>query len=206
MFVARSDGPGDSAGCEHGVFGGYSAGDRGRRPDRHRDQVGRNPLSLMPCQGTDGKVVKRALADVDVDLGGGLHARRAELQAAGQALRQTGRSTAWERGSIAGIDLGDGALTIDGIVAKATVSRTAAGKLTRSTEGTSLGRITVDGQVITPPELPAIDLPAGIAKIEPNVVERKRHGLKVVALRITLLDGAGAVIDLGVAKTMIRPR
>ncbi len=30
-------------------------------------------------------------------------------------------------------------------------------------------------------------------------------GLSVVALRITLLDGTGAVIDLGTAKTTIRP-
>jgi hypothetical protein len=42
-----------------------------------------------------------------------------------------------------------------------------------------------------------------VAKLERKVVTRSKTGLKVVALRVTLLDGSGAVVDLGEAKLNI---
>ena len=44
----------------------------------------------------------------------------------------------------------------------------------------------------------------GVAKLERHVVTRTATGIKVVALRITLLDGSGAVINLGEAQLQIR--
>jgi hypothetical protein len=43
----------------------------------------------------------------------------------------------------------------------------------------------------------------GVATLQRNVVHRTTIGISVVALRITLLDGSGAVVDLGVARTRV---
>ena len=54
------------------------------------------------------------------------------------------------------------------------------------------------------PDTGVIEIP-GVAKLEPSVVTKKvTDGLKVTALRITLLDGSGAVIDLGNARFQVR--
>jgi hypothetical protein len=45
----------------------------------------------------------------------------------------------------------------------------------------------------------------GIAKLERAVVKRGHSGLSVIGLRITLLDGSGAVINLAEANLRIRP-
>jgi hypothetical protein len=197
LIVARSKAIAVS-GVEHGRFGGYSAG-------TEADVLGgvltsgRNPLTLMPCQGTAGKVTKRR--DADVDLGGGL---RADVVASSQwAKRFDERSEAWERGSVAGVDLGDGALVIDAVVGKATVARRDGGGLERSAAGTKIGSITVNGEPQDFPLDQTLTIP-GVAELQPKVVQKLAGGLKVVALRVTLLDSSGAVIDLGVAKTTIR--
>jgi len=152
--------------------------------------------------------------DAEVERGGQAeqgHARRGgQLVVDGVTSSQwgkrfPGRSVAWERGSVAGVNLGGGQLVIDAIVGKAKVIRKSKGGLVTSTAGTTVGSITVNGE---PQELPIdqpIEIP-GLAKIEPKVVTKVAGGIKVVALRITLLDGTGAVIDLGVAKASIRTR
>jgi hypothetical protein len=197
VLVARSKAQALS-GVKHGRFGGYSAGTEASVLGGVLTS-GRNPLTLMPCQGTDGKVIGKDNADVD--LGGQLHAEAVSSKA--WSKRFADRSKAWERGSVAGLELGGGQLQVEAVVGKATVTRMAKGKLIRSTEGTRIGAITVNGE---PQELPidqVLEIP-GLAKLEPKVVEEMKNGLKVIALRITLLDGSGAVLDLGVAKTMIR--
>lgn len=197
VFVARSKAQALS-GVKWGRFGGYSAGTEASVLGGVLVS-GRNPLSLMPCQGTQGKVLGQD--DVDVDLGGGLHVEGVSSKQ--WSKRFADRSEAWERGSIAGLSLGDGQLEIEAVVGKASVTRMAGGRLIRSTQGTRIGAITVDGE---PRELPAdqvTEIP-GVAKLEPQVVEQLPSGLKVVALRVTLLDGSGAVLDLGIAKTTIR--
>ena len=120
-----------------------------------------------------------------------------------RGTRFAGRSVAWERGSVAQLNLGDGQLVVDAVVGKAKAVRASGGKLTTSTAGSTIGSITVNGE---PQELPLdqpIEIP-GLAKLEPMVVTKVAGGVKVVALRITLLDGTGAVIDLGAAKVSIR--
>ncbi|HYF74094.1 MAG TPA: choice-of-anchor P family protein [Nocardioides sp.] len=197
LYVARSKAVA-VRGVEHGRFSGYSAG-------TEADVLGgvltsgRNPLALMPCQGTNGQVIGRD--DANLDLGGGLKVEAVSARQYGKRFPH--RSVAWERGSVAGINLGDGALVIDAVVGKATVTRTAGGGLTRSSAGTVIGSITADGE---PQELPldeTLEIP-GVAKLEPKVVTKIAGGLKVIALRVTLLDGSGAVINLGSAKVAIR--
>jgi hypothetical protein len=197
LYVARSKAIAVS-GVEHGRFSGYSAG-------TEADVLGgvltsgRNPLSLMPCQGTNGQVIPRD--DANLDLGGGLRVQA--VSSAQYGKRFAHQSKAWERGSVAGINLGDGALVIDAVVGKATVIRKEGGGLERSSAGTTIGSITANGE---PQELPldqTLEIP-GVAKLEPKVVTKIAGGLKVIALRITLLDGSGAVINLGTAKVAIR--
>jgi hypothetical protein len=185
-------------GVEHGRFGGYSAGTEAEALGGVLTG-GRNPLSIMPCQGTDGKVVGRT--DANLDLEGDAEAAAASSRQFGK--RYADHSLAWERGSVTGIDFGGGALLIDSVVGKATVVRKAGGGLVRSTDGTRIGTITADGEPQDVPVDETIEIP-GVARLEPKVVEKLAGGLKVIALRVTLLDGSGAVVDLGVAKTTLR--
>jgi len=104
--------------------------------------------------------------------------------------------------SLASVDLGGGALVVKAIVAKATVTRTAQG-LVSTARGTRLGSITASGKTLTFPRTGVLEIP-GVAKLERRLVTRRHDGISVVALRITLLDGSGAVVDLGEAQTRIR--
>lgn len=185
-------------GIKHGTFRGSSAGTEVKALD---DNVSsdRNPLSLMPCQGTDGKVQTKELAGID--LAGQIVVEG--LRSSQQGTQLARKSVAMERGSIATLNLGGGALVLDAVAGQANVTRTADGKVTSNAKGTTVGSLTVNGE---PQELPLndpIEIP-GLAKIEPKVIEKTRFGISVVALRITLLDGTGAVINLGVAQAYIK--
>lgn len=197
VYVARTTAQALS-GVKHGRFGGFSAGTEVTALDGNL-RSGRNPLSLMPCQGTDGKVDGKDNATVD--LGGQVVANGVSSRQYGK--RFPGKSVAWERGSIAELNLGGGQLVVDAVVGKATATRTATGKLVTSTDGSTIGSITANGEPQTFPDTGVLEIP-GVAKLEPMVVEKVAGGISVVALRITLLDGTGAVIDLGVAKATIR--
>lgn len=197
VYIARTTAQALS-GVKHGRFGGYSAGTEVTALDG-TIRSGRNPLSLMPCQGTDGKTVGKDNASVGLGgqlVVGGVSSRQ-------YAKRFPGKSVAWERGSVAGLNLGGGQLVIGAVIGKAKATRASGGKLTTSTAGSTIGSITVNGE---PQELPldqTIEIP-GLAKLEPMIVTKVAGGVKVVALRITLLDGTGAIIDLGAAKVSIR--
>ncbi len=155
----------------------------------------------MPCQGTLGKVKGKTKAIADVNLGDQIVVQGLRSQQKGTQLAH--KSMAFERGTIASIDIGNGALVVDGVIGQANVARTEAGKTTSSTRGSLIGAITADGEPQTLPDTGVLEIP-GVAKIRPMVVDRTKFGISVVALRITLLDGTGAVIDLGVAQARIR--
>jgi hypothetical protein len=174
------------------ALGGKAAGDV--------VHVGRNPLLKMPCAGTAGEVQTRALAGLD--LGGQVVAGVAKSE---QRSDQNGRK-AWgfERSSVASIAVSD-QLRIEGIVGQVNVARRGdrLRTLTRSTKGTTVGRIYVNGQPQEIPDLGVLEIP-GVAKLETAVTQELKNGLAVTALRITLLDGTGAVIDLGNARFQVR--
>jgi hypothetical protein len=180
------------AGSAYGI-GGTAAGDV--------VQVGRNPLVKMPCQGTLGVVKQRQLAGLD--LGGQVVVGASKSQQLGDQNKR--RAWGWERSTVSAINIGDGALKVSGIVGQARVSRTGPHlrKMTTSTAGTTVGGIIVNGEAQDLPLDQTIEIP-GVAKLEPKVVTKIRNGIQVTALRITLLDGSGAVIDLGTAKLSIR--
>jgi hypothetical protein len=158
---------------------------------------GPNPLTLMPCRGTRGQLRSRSTADLEVP--GVLSAKG--LTSSERSNQSRSRAHGYERAEIARVSLAGGAVVIHGIVGKATVTRTAH-STTRSARGTTVGKVRINGQVTAFPRSGVIELP-GVAKLEEHLVKRSKHGLKVTALRITLLDGAGATIDLGRAQLTI---
>lgn len=187
-------------GVRTGIFHGYSSGVSGKLA-ADAVSLGRNPNTVMPCPGTDGKVRTKSL--VGLDLAGQAVVGAVENKQMAKQNRR--RATGYQQSSVASINLGDGALVIDGIVAKARVTRVG-GKVTKSSKGTRLGSITVNGERQSLPDTGVLEIP-GLASIEPGVVKKTRTGLTVVGLRITLLDGTGGVIDLATAKMRIsRPR
>jgi hypothetical protein len=182
-----------ASGLTGGIFGGHSAATRVVTAGGDVVRSGPNPLSLMPCQGTGGVTRHRALAALD--LGGQVVVKGAASSQRG--TQRDGAASGVELGRVARLSLGGGRLVVTGIVGKAHVRRTPDG-VERSTRGTELGTVTAGGQPQTFPPSGVLEIP-GVAKLERKVVTRTRKGIRVIGLRVTLLDGSGAVIDLGEA-------
>jgi hypothetical protein len=160
---------------------------------------GPQPLQVMPCQGTRGETRTKSLAALD--LAGQVKVGAASTEVMGQ---QTGQDAyGYTQSSVAHLDLGNGQLVVDGIVGRANVSRSR-GKISVSSQGTRVGSVSVNGQPYNLEGLSTLEIP-GLVKVESDVVDEKKAGIDVVALRLTLLDGTGAVIDLGHAFLNVAP-
>jgi hypothetical protein len=196
--VARSHAELDS-GLTGGVFGGHSAATHVVSVGGGIARGGPDPLTVMPCQGTYGKVHEKTLSILD--LGGQLLAKDASSRE--WAVQGDHRARGYEKAHLGRLDLGGGQLVVHDIVAKATVTRTAHG-VVKSAKGTRLGTVTANGETQTFPKTGVLEIP-GVATLERAVVNRTHSGISVIGLRITLLDGSGAVINLAEAKLHIRP-
>lgn len=181
-----------------GLFKGQSNGTQVRALD---DLVksGPTPLSYIPCQGTDGEIRTKSLASVD--LAGQIVVGAVENRQMGKQTKA--RAQGFEESRIASINLGN-QLVVNAIKARANVTRLAGGRVIRNINGTSIGEIIVNGspQAIPDPGQ-AIKIP-GVLSLETNVITKTKQGIDVVAVRITLLDGTGAVVDLGHARLAIK--
>lgn len=182
-----------------GIFSGHSNATRIPQALTKLAHSGPNPLSLMPCVGTGGKLQTKSLASLN--LGGQLVVNG--LSSSQKSSQGSGKAHGFERARIADINLGGGQLIVNAIVGKANVTRTANGWV-RNAQGTQLGSITANGQAQTFPPSGVIEIP-GVAKLERKVVTKSKTGIQVIALRVTLLDGSGAVINLGEAELSIHP-
>jgi hypothetical protein len=107
------------------------------------------------------------------------------------------------RAEVAQVSLGGGQVVIDGIVGKASVVRRG-NHVVRSAKGTQLASITIAGQKQTFPQTGVLEIP-GLVKLERGVVTRTHSGIRVIGLRITLLDGSGAVVNLAEASLKVGP-
>jgi hypothetical protein len=187
-----------AGGLRYGTFSGHSNAIRVTNANTPSIASGRNPLSKMPCQGTAGQVKQKAIAGVN--LGG-------QLVVDGLASEQNGvqgkhRAQGYEKGTVASVNIGN-QLVIKGIVGQVNVDRREGHKIHRNTQGTTIGSITANGQVVTfPATQNVIEIP-GVAKLERNVKDRGKTGVSIIALRITLLGGTAGVIDLGEASLHI---
>lgn len=184
------------------IMSGYAAGFKGKILNTGDDTIvnlRRTPTRPLPCEGTNGQV--KTTRTVDLHIPAVLQVGAANASVFGtQAGRR--RARAWTQASIAEVNLGDGALVIEGIKARANVVRRP-GKLIRNSNGTSTLTITANGEPQTIPPIGVLEIP-GLVKIEENVTTLVRGGIQVIALQLTLLDGTGAVIDLGVARTQVK--
>jgi len=160
--------------------------------------VGRTPNNPMPCVGTGGKTKRADLARLDL----GDAATAQGLTTSHRTTRSGQKVTGVSRGGVADIVLADGRVEIKGIVGQVTVSRGAKG-ITRSTKGSTIGTITVDGRPVSLDRLGDLTIP-GLIDLERNVTTKLSSGLQVVGLRATLLDGSAAKFDLGVARLQVQ--
>jgi hypothetical protein len=159
---------------------------------------GPNPNNPMPCQGTDGQTHEKSISNSD--LGGQLLLTKATTQE--RSVRWAHGAAGMSRAEISQVSLG-GQVRITGIVGKATMRRSPDG-VKKSIDGTRVGSVTVNGQEMAFPPTGVLEVP-GVVKLERAVVTRTRDSISVIGLRVTLLDGSGAVVDLAEARLGIRP-
>lgn len=183
---------------KHGLFNGRAYAAHATALDDHVS-TGYQPLLLMPCQGTFGEVRRKQLARLDIGediVVSGLTSREMADQTKTKAF-------GYARGRVAMVEISD-RVTAENIVGQVDVVRTADGDLERSMKGTRVGTITIDGEEQEFPVDDTIEVP-GLLRLERDVVTKLKNGLEVVALRITMLDGSGAVVELGNARMKIKP-
>jgi hypothetical protein len=185
-------------GIKSGIFAGFASGTQGEGADGNVTS-GHSPYLVMPCQGTGGKIRTRTIASATPDDNALAHGLKTT-----EKSQQTGDSASgFVMAQVAGFSLGGDQLTVDGIIGRANVERNG-NKLTKDSKGTTVGTISANGEPQTFPDTDTLEIP-GVAKLERNVVKKFKRGIYVIALRVTLLDGSGAVLNLGEAKLKIKP-
>lgn len=189
------------SGVRSGLFGGRGAAVKSSALDGNVS-IGRQPLSPVPCTGTDGVLLKRHIAEIGTDDGvllQGLSSRQ-------QSDQTMNRAEAFTRGRVAEAVLNGGDLLVRNVVGRAFAVRNGDG-LIRSIDGTTPGEITYQGEAQEFPEGEDVLQIPGVARLQRSIVTKLPNGIEVVALRITLFDDSGgieSVFDLGEAQTLIR--
>lgn len=171
-------------------------------------QVGRVIDRPLPCQGTRGEVRESSLAAVD--LGDETVASVGAVEARVRGVQRADRTAlAWTESEVSSVQLGGGSVQLTGIVGRATVETgPGGGVLRRSTRGSDVGGLTIDGDVRRPPRPGDVVEVPGVARLEFFLTDRAPRGLRVTAVRVRLLDGSGnvdSVLDLGQARTYVDP-
>lgn len=188
-------------GVESGLLSGAAFAANSKALDGNL-QMGRNPLVLMPCAGTDGQERVKSLAYVN--LGDRVTLRNLTSREKGTQFAR--RATGFELGKVGIIEINDAEVIIRDVLGKVKVSRQGR-KLTRSIT-TEVGSVVVNGEEREfPAEENVLEIP-GVAKLERAIVRKTKYGAEVIALRITLLDQLGAqnaVLNIGSADLAIRP-
>ncbi|MGZ4490600.1 MAG: choice-of-anchor P family protein [Nocardioidaceae bacterium] len=162
---------------------------------------GQTGVEVLPCRGTGGDVRRTSTASADL---GGQVVLGATVSKVRGVSADDGTGDAWTRSTVARVDLGGGQAVIRGVQADAHVHKTAGGTVTRDARGTTPGSITVNGETHTLPRHGSYEVP-GLALIETRVTRKTRNGIRVTAVRVTLLSGSAAqsVVDLGNANVRI---
>lgn len=164
-------------------------------------------FEVIGCTNLAGKDKRACEAQVTVPGLGVLHGLTSHLYTTKVGNTVSSYSThsiaGIEVGKVAHVSLGNGQVQIEGIVGAVTVTRTASG-VTTSSKGSSVLDVVFNGKHYSFSQLGKLEIP-GVVKLQDDVEEKIGNGLRVIGLRATLLDGSGAVIDLGVAQLQIRP-
>jgi hypothetical protein len=189
-----------AGGAVVGVFGGQAYASKATAAQPVANS-GPTPLLVMACQGTHGVTFTRNVANLTLPhtavIGAAMTAER------GQQIGD--KADMWTRAKVVDATLGaSNELSVSGIQAQAHVwyERGTTSTAQRSSAGTTPGLILHNGTPVTIPSS-GVRTIAGVARIETNIVTRTAHGLRVIALRVTLLDGSMAVINLGYASASL---
>jgi hypothetical protein len=185
-----------SEGVKRGLFFGKANGTQVKALGE-TVRSGPQPLEVMPCQGTDGHERTKSLAAVTVP--GVLQVDAASTAVNGDQSRK--KAAGYTTAAVGHADVLNGTLVVDSIRARAHVVRTRH-DVKADSDGTSIGSVLVNGQPLPPAALDGYSIP-GVLTVATNVTTRKASGIDVVGVRITLLDGSGAVIDLAHAMLTI---
>lgn len=183
-----------------GVFGGSAYALESAVADGTL-RLGRTPFQILPCPGTGGQWRVNSLAQLPGHPMLDAEALNAKTLGRGFA---DGRAVARARASIAELSIGE-SLVVQGVVGQVNVFQNRAGRVKRRTlGGTRVAAIIVDGEA---QEVPApgesLEIP-GVAKVTAAVRRPLgKRGLMVHALRVELLDGTGAVFNVGTARARI---
>jgi hypothetical protein len=161
---------------------------------------GRTASQRLSCLGTDGEFVTERVAGARVPGILSLGALVSQVRGSQSESLAEGISTV-TRAGFAGRGL-----VATGIRAQGTVRRNGDGSVTRSAEGTTLGSITLGGRELDLP-LPGRTLVIpGVARITRGLVTRGADSIKVVGLRVELLQGSviESRIDLANVRLQVR--
>jgi len=173
--------------------------------------AGRLAVQPLPCLGTNGNVKRSDIPGVDLGNQGAVQLGTLSGLSRG-VQKRNGYIQGWTKGQVAEANLGD-QLALQGVVGKATVTRTETGRLTTSTKGSRIASLTIGGEpheIPDPGEPILIGQPGSeIAKITFFVKSRTQRSISVTAAKIEILNDfqgvpAGTVIKLGNAKTALR--
>ncbi|HEV8176483.1 MAG TPA: choice-of-anchor P family protein, partial [Gemmatimonadales bacterium] len=161
--------------------------------------VARQPL---PCQGTSGITRTNDTAGVDKTLLG-IAAGAASGTARGDQTSATS-AYAQTKGRIARAEVGvNRSLVIEGVVGAANVRRDGA-QLTKTSTGTRIASITLNGRTVRVPTAGNPVTVGQLATLSAPTVKRTQYGISVVALHVDFLDST-VTLNLGIAKASIRP-
>lgn len=153
------------------------------------------------CAGTDGRWLEQNVAAGDLEGLGTVDTARARVRT--DDFVEEGFATSRSVASVQNASLA-GEIEVEGLVVKAYTRRNEAGTLKRNADGTSLGRLRIGGEEIEIPNPGDTINVRGVAKVTFQRVRHVNGGIDVTGLRIELLDGDGAVIELARAVSRIR--
>lgn len=172
-------------------------------------KIGETGIEPLPCQGTNGDTLTSFTNPANDLLQGALSVGTMKGLVNG-LQRHDGSGYAWTAGEVsrAVVGSGDQRVELNGIVGRANVKKTKSGKWVRSTKGTGIGSLTIGGETFGADQLPSDPIVIdGLGKIEFNVKNLTKRGVKVTAVRITLNpgDASQTVINLGNARAFFKP-
>ncbi|MDP9443372.1 MAG: hypothetical protein M3P83_03055 [Actinomycetota bacterium] len=193
---ARIDG-----GAVAGIMGGSVWGSRLTGLDGVANS-GRTALQVLPCVGTNGKFRVNQVAEVSIPDTVRLDTVTSKVKG------DQDRSAASAKGvsTITRAGFGSRDLVITGIEAVGEVVRRSDGSYVRSSRGTTLGSIVFQGEKRRIPQPGETLTIPGVARITPSLVDRTSVGIRVIAVRVELLQGSEvqSTLDLGNVKLGIR--
>ena len=184
-----------------GIFGG---GANVAKTTALDGQVLSGPLVNQPhfCAGTNGQWRSQNLDAVDLDTLGSATNGLARVRTDDYPVPDN-FVTSKSEASVATANLAGGAIKVEGLIVKSYTRLKADGTRIRSADGTTIGKLTVNGNVIVFENPGETENFPGLANITFQKVRRLPTGLDVTGLRIELLNGDAAIIELGRAITKI---